>query len=198
MTKVGTALMPARCAWRSSSGSHGGLVAGQSVARAILCHPHGARDLDEDVGRADVRPVHPVGAEQAVGQELLQFSAVRERRGHQPVRREGVRPQALLGQVAAGQPFGGHHVGQSGVHRRHRRRVVLGLEIRARVNALEGDGGVEFEGPVAPRHRGRLGAQLSQCCSPALRADIAPRSHDIRPDHDIDHGLSPLASRYSG
>ena len=137
---------------------------------------------------ADVAALGPVGAKQPVGQGLLQLRYRLERGRQQAVSGERVRPHRRFVHVAQRQPFRGRHRRQARVDLPDHRGVVLGLEVRARVDPFGRDGRIELEGAVPPLHLGGRVAQLRKCSSPALHADIAPWSDDVGPDHDVDHG----------
>jgi len=102
---------------------------------------------------------------------------------------QGVGTPPQLVQVEERQTVGGGRVGEVPPDALERPRAVLGLEILEVADTLGRDGRVQLERGEPPAQPGGLVAELIQRFAPARRADIAPRSDDVGPDHDVDHCL---------
>ena len=109
--------------------------------------------------------------------------------GEEAVRQERVGPPPARPQVQQRQAVRGRGVTQVLRDPVERAGAVLALEVLGEADALERDGGVQFERGEPPVQLGGLIAELIQRFAPARRADIAPRSDDVGPDDDVDHGL---------
>jgi hypothetical protein len=90
----------------------------------------------------------------------------------------------------------GCRVAEMTCHTVERSRAVLAVEIVGQAYALGRDRRIQLERGEPPAQLGGLFAEIIECSEPARRADVAPRSDDVGPDHDVDHGgLLLLAGR---
>ena len=162
---------------------------------------------------ADVLAAAPVRREQVQAEALLQllddrlvalsllllasvlgaFSGLDERAGEQPVRDEGVGPAGQLVQADERQTVRGRGLRQVAGHPVGGAGAVLALDVLAPADPLCRDGRVELERGEAPGEALRLVAEVLERGEPARRADVTPRSDDVRPEHDLDHAFSPSA-----
>ncbi len=109
----------------------------------------------------------------------------------QPVREKRVGPARQIVQADQRQAVRGGGMCQTTGHAFDGAGAVLGRDVLAPADTLGRHGRVELERGEAPGEALRLVAELVQRSEPARRADIAPRSDDVGPEHDLDHACSP-------
>jgi hypothetical protein len=147
---------------------------------------------------ADILPARPVRLEKVAPEALLQrllhefavlVLTLFERAGEQAVRQERVGPPPERPQVQQRQAVRRDGVAQMSRQAIESPGAVLALEVLGQTDTFGRDRRVQLERGESPAQAGSLVAELIERPAPARRADIAPRSDDVGPDDDVDHGL---------